>query len=98
MSFTPDKHISGDCSFAIFSFQVLVGALVETRLVDSCIRDPQSCAEESRPSAVTDGHAGAHRRGRPLQVLPTSATQRRLGTCTVHKIHTSYRTVNVPAR
>lgn len=77
-SFTLDKHISSCCSFAIFNLQVLVGALVLARLVDCCIKDPQSCAEESRPAAVTNGEAGAGRRGRPTQVLPTAAKQRLL--------------------
>lgn len=87
--FTPDKHISSCCSFAIFNLQVLVGALVLSCLIDSCIRDPQSCAEESRPAAVTNGEAGARRRGRPTQVLPTAAKQRFLEVCTVHGVHTS---------
>lgn len=88
-SFTPDKHVSGCCSFAIFSLQVLVGALVLPRLIDSCIRDPQSCAEESRPAAVTHGEAGARRWGRPAQVLPAAAKQRLLEACTVHGVRTS---------
>lgn len=88
-SFTPDKHISGCGGFAIFNLQVLVGALVLSRLVDSCIRDPQSCAEESGTAAVTNGEAGARRWGRPTQVLPTAAKQRPLEACTVHGVHTS---------
>lgn len=77
-SFTLDKHVSGCCSFAIFNLQVLVGALVLPRLVDSRVRDPQSCAEESRPAAVSNGEAGAHTWGRPMQVLPTAAKHRLL--------------------
>lgn len=75
-SFTLDEDVSGYCSFAIFNLQVLVGALVLARLVDSCVRDPQSCAEQSGPAAVPDGEAGAGGRGRPTQVLPTAAKQR----------------------
>lgn len=42
-----DKHVGRDRSLAIFCFQVPVGALVLSCFIDSCIGDPQHCAEES---------------------------------------------------
>lgn len=71
-----DKHISCYWSFAIFDFQVSVGALVLSGLVDSRVGDPQCCAEESWSAAVTGGEASACGRSRPPQVLPTSAGSR----------------------
>ena len=76
MSCTVDKHISCHWSLAIFDFQVSVGALVLSGLVDGRVGDPQCCAEESRSAAVAGGEASARRRSRPPQVLPTSAGSR----------------------
>lgn len=75
MSYTVDEHISRHWSLAIFDFQVSVGALVLSSFIDSCIGDPQCCAEESRSTAVCGGEASACRRGRPPQVLPTSGSR-----------------------
>lgn len=47
MSYTVDKDISRSCSLAIFDFQVSVGTLILSSFIDSCIGDPQCCAEES---------------------------------------------------
>lgn len=84
MSCTVDEHISLHWSLAIFDFQVSVGALVLSGFIDSCIGDPQCCAEESRSTAVCGGESSACRRGRPPQVLPTSVGSRGLSMNTVH--------------
>lgn len=62
-------------SLSIFNFQVSVGALVLSRFIDSCIEDPQCCAEQSWPTAVTGVEACACWRCCPPQVQPTSARQ-----------------------
>lgn len=76
MSYTLDKYINCQCSLAIFDFQVSVKAAILSGFIDSCIGDAQHCAEKSRSTAVSDGEASAGRRGRPPQVLPTSARRK----------------------
>lgn len=69
---TVDEHVGGHRRLAVLHFQVAVGTLVLPRLVDSGVGDAQRRAEEARAAAVGGGEAGARRRSRPSQVLPTS--------------------------
>lgn len=69
---TVDEHVGGHRRLAVLHFQVAVGTLVLPRLVDSGVGDAQRRAEEARAAAVGGGEAGACRRSRPSQVLPTS--------------------------
>lgn len=74
---TVDEHVGGHRCLAVLHFQVAVGTLVLPRLVDSGVGDAQRRAEEAWAAAVGGGEAGARRRSRPSQVLPTSDAGRK---------------------